>query len=187
MQCVHVRGRNAADRLRGSRGGLTVDQMSSTHGTQLDAKSGDNIAERDDSLNPPISRYWAMAAESVPIGYDPATYIETATGNKLSRHALLRGPAAIRLRGRCVVCPDAILRGDRATITMGRYCEVGRGAILTPSLQLGSLSMTGGGGDGEELPTQGTVDAGSTWRGLDPTSITPRLPFTVPYSTSHHS
>ncbi|KAI9710188.1 MAG: hypothetical protein M1828_002202 [Chrysothrix sp. TS-e1954] len=84
-------------------------------------------------------------------------YIETDTGNKVSRRALITGTAHITLAGRVVVSPHAILRGDlvspaasssssssgaasssgpRTSIAVSRYTYIGAHATLHPPHRL---------------------------------------------------
>ncbi|RMZ90340.1 hypothetical protein DV736_g2434, partial [Chaetothyriales sp. CBS 134916] len=39
-------------------------------------------------------------------------YIETETGNKISRRASILGPKHIILAGKCVIQPDVVIHGD---------------------------------------------------------------------------
>ncbi|ODN82006.1 hypothetical protein L202_02333 [Cryptococcus amylolentus CBS 6039] len=81
-----------------------------------------------------------MGAFDPIITYDKATYIETDTGNKVSRRALISGATNIVLGGKSIIQTSAILRGDlrRSTagqhvvITVGRYCLIGEGAVIRP-------------------------------------------------------
>ncbi|KAI9639714.1 trimeric LpxA-like protein [Dioszegia hungarica] len=81
-----------------------------------------------------------MGAFDAPIPYDKAVYIETDTGNKVSRKALIQGASNIVLGGKSIIQTGAILRGDlrrnapgqHPVITMGRYCTVGENAVLRP-------------------------------------------------------
>ncbi|CRK39796.1 Dynactin subunit 5 like protein [Verticillium longisporum] len=79
-------------------------------------------------------------------------YIETDTGNKVSRKANLVGTQNIMLGGRTVIQPDVMIRGDLArtapssssstsagsapanntAVAIGRYCFLSRGCILRP-------------------------------------------------------
>ncbi|SPO06692.1 probable RO-12 dynactin Arp1 p25 subunit RO12 [Cephalotrichum gorgonifer] len=76
-------------------------------------------------------------------------YIETDTGNKVSRKATLVGTQNIMLGGKSVIQPEAMVRGDlvrsqpssssgsgapanNTAVSMGRYCFISRGALLRP-------------------------------------------------------
>ncbi|KAL6857608.1 hypothetical protein ACO1O0_005049 [Amphichorda felina] len=78
-------------------------------------------------------------------------YIETDSGNKVSRKAMLQGTQNIMLGGRAVIQPEVMIRGDlvrtapsssssssgaapasSTAVALGRYCFLARGAILRP-------------------------------------------------------
>ncbi|KAG8986549.1 hypothetical protein FRB90_003923 [Tulasnella sp. 427] len=75
-----------------------------------------------------------------PIRYNKAEYIETDTGNKVSRRATIAGPQNIILGGKTIISGSAIIRGDlrrtgpghAVVISLGRYCLVGEGCVLRP-------------------------------------------------------
>ncbi|TFL07020.1 dynactin, subunit p25 [Pterulicium gracile] len=77
---------------------------------------------------------------STPIYYSKAEYIETDTGNKVSRRATISGPQNIILGGKTIICTGAIIRGDlrrvgpghAVVISLGRYCLIGEGCVLRP-------------------------------------------------------
>ena len=52
-------------------------------------------------------------------------YIKTATNNYVSRSAVVENPGKVELKGKSVVQPGSIVRGDLAAIRMGRYCFIG--------------------------------------------------------------
>ncbi|GAW00594.1 dynactin subunit P25 [Lentinula edodes] len=67
-----------------------------------------------------------------PIYYSRAEFIETDTGNKVSRRATIAGPQNIILGGKTIISSGAIIRGDlrrsgpghAVVISLGRYCVV---------------------------------------------------------------
>ncbi|KAI5861127.1 trimeric LpxA-like protein [Durotheca rogersii] len=76
-------------------------------------------------------------------------YIETDTGNKVSRKAILIGTQHIMLGGKTVIQAEAMIRGDLArtaqpasgsapapgsntAVAIGRYCYLSRGCLLRP-------------------------------------------------------
>ncbi|KAI9663825.1 MAG: hypothetical protein M1821_007315 [Bathelium mastoideum] len=75
-------------------------------------------------------------------------YIETDTGNKVSRRAKIEGTSNIMLAGRTVIMADVHLRGDlhrtadtsgsgsTTTITMGKYTVVSTGCTIHPPSRL---------------------------------------------------
>ncbi|KIJ65964.1 hypothetical protein HYDPIDRAFT_87875 [Hydnomerulius pinastri MD-312] len=75
-----------------------------------------------------------------PIYYSKAEFIETDTGNKVSRRATIAGPQNIILGGKTIISSGAIIRGDlrrtgpghAVVISLGRYCLVGDGCIMRP-------------------------------------------------------
>jgi len=75
-----------------------------------------------------------------PIYYSKAEFIETDTGNKVSRRATIAGPQNIILGGKTVIASGAIIRGDlrrsgpghAVVISLGRYCLIGEGCIMRP-------------------------------------------------------
>ena len=69
------------------------------------------------------------------ITYPVGDYIETASGNKVSRSSFLPGSQNIVLSGRCIVQSDSILRGDLAPIRVGKYSTIKRGVILHPGFK----------------------------------------------------
>uniref|UniRef100_A0A8D8TC28 Dynactin subunit 5 n=1 Tax=Cacopsylla melanoneura TaxID=428564 RepID=A0A8D8TC28_9HEMI len=66
------------------------------------------------------------------IYYDKEHYVETASGNKVSRKSLVAGAQNIVLTGKVIIQCDAILRGDLANIRTGRYCIISRGVVIRP-------------------------------------------------------
>ncbi|KAE9400637.1 dynactin subunit P25, partial [Gymnopus androsaceus JB14] len=75
-----------------------------------------------------------------PIYYSRSEFIETDTGNKVSRRATIAGPQNIILGGKTIISSGAIIRGDlrrsgpghAVVISLGRYCLVGEGCVLRP-------------------------------------------------------
>ncbi|KAG8993144.1 hypothetical protein FRB94_010988 [Tulasnella sp. JGI-2019a] len=75
-----------------------------------------------------------------PIRYNKADYIETDTGNKVSRRATIAGPQNIILGGKTIISSLAIIRGDlrrtgpghAVVIQIGRYCLIGEGCNIRP-------------------------------------------------------
>jgi dynactin-5 len=63
------------------------------------------------------------------------TFIETSTGNRVSRKAGLYGSQNIVLSGKVFVEPGCIIRGDLAHVRVGKYSVVKEGTVLRPSLK----------------------------------------------------
>ncbi|XP_064479865.1 dynactin subunit 5-like [Ornithodoros turicata] len=64
--------------------------------------------------------------------YNKQDYIETASGNKVSRGSVLCGSQNIVLNGKTIVRSGAIIRGDLANIRIGRHCVIGKGSVIRP-------------------------------------------------------
>ncbi|GAA5959826.1 hypothetical protein JCM3765_000115 [Sporobolomyces pararoseus] len=77
----------------------------------------------------------------------PSPYIQTETGNIVSRQSLIYGSQNIVLSGKSILSPHCVLRGDlrrtgassssgsgggTVVIAMGKYCFVGEGTVLRP-------------------------------------------------------
>ncbi|WWC70073.1 uncharacterized protein I206_104019 [Kwoniella pini CBS 10737] len=81
-----------------------------------------------------------MGAFDSIITYEKGTYIETDTGNKVSRKATIIGATNIILGGKSIIQLGSILRGDlkrsisgqNVVISIGRYCLIGENSIIRP-------------------------------------------------------
>jgi len=71
--------------------------------------------------------------EPTPLFYDKSSYIETLTGNKVSRASILCGSRNIRLSGKTVIKEEAVLRGDLANVNIGKHSLVAKRTVLRPS------------------------------------------------------
>jgi len=75
-----------------------------------------------------------------PVYYIKSEFIETDTGNKVSRRATIAGPQNIILGGKTIISSGAIIRGDlrrsgpghAVVISLGRYCLLGEGCVVRP-------------------------------------------------------
>eukprot|EP00013_Stygamoeba_regulata_P024991 CAMPEP_0177666016 /NCGR_PEP_ID=MMETSP0447-20121125/21361_1 /TAXON_ID=0 /ORGANISM="Stygamoeba regulata, Strain BSH-02190019" /LENGTH=180 /DNA_ID=CAMNT_0019172145 /DNA_START=34 /DNA_END=576 /DNA_ORIENTATION=+ len=65
--------------------------------------------------------------------YTKADFIETKTGNKVSRQSVLCGSQNIRMQGNSIIMPGVVVRGDLAAIAIGRFTTVGKNSVLRPS------------------------------------------------------
>lgn len=54
------------------------------------------------------------------------------SGNKVSRQTVLCGSQNIILNGKVIVQTGAIIRGDLANVKTGRYCVIGKKAVIRP-------------------------------------------------------
>ncbi|XP_064406545.1 dynactin subunit 5-like isoform X1 [Halichondria panicea] len=70
--------------------------------------------------------------EDMDMFYDSSEYIETASGNKVSRSCVLCGSKNIVLNGKTIVQTGCIIRGDLANINIGRQCIIEAGSVITP-------------------------------------------------------
>mmetsp|Transcript_15477 Transcript_15477/g.18350 ORF Transcript_15477/g.18350 Transcript_15477/m.18350 type:complete len:226 (-) Transcript_15477:411-1088(-) len=70
-------------------------------------------------------------------------YVKTAAHNYVSRKSIIHGPRNVEMKGKCVIEEDAIIRGDFASVRIGRYCHVGRKTIIRPPSYLASLGTIG--------------------------------------------
>ncbi|XP_047001341.1 uncharacterized protein LOC124618910 [Schistocerca americana] len=64
--------------------------------------------------------------------YNKSEYVETASGNKVSRQTVLCGSQNIVLSGKVIVQSDAIIRGDLANVRAGRHCIISKHAVIRP-------------------------------------------------------
>ena len=66
------------------------------------------------------------------ISFKKAEYIETASGNRVSRQSVLCGSQNIVLNGKNIVQSEAIIRGDLANVRVGRHCIISSKAVIRP-------------------------------------------------------
>ncbi|CAH1763859.1 10965_t:CDS:2 [Entrophospora sp. SA101] len=72
--------------------------------------------------------------------YSRSEYIETDTGNKVSRKSVICGSQNIILGGKTIIQTDCVIRGDlrrtgtghAVVVAIGRYCLLSRGCIIRP-------------------------------------------------------
>ena len=76
---------------------------------------------------------FAVSETVVQEKHERSTVITTTSGNKISRAAFLCGPQNIRLHGQTLVKAKATIRGDRAPISVGRFCIFGSRSVIKPS------------------------------------------------------
>ena len=60
-------------------------------------------------------------------------YIETATGNRVSRRSVLCGTQNIHLHGKTLIKSGVIVRGDFANVRVGRHCVIGENTVIRPA------------------------------------------------------
>ncbi|KAJ2161865.1 hypothetical protein GGF46_001173 [Coemansia sp. RSA 552] len=74
------------------------------------------------------------------VTYKKSDFIETDTGNKVSRRSLISGSQNIVLGGKTIVHPKCTIRGDlrragpthQASVLIGRFCSLGPESVLRP-------------------------------------------------------
>lgn len=66
------------------------------------------------------------------IHYNKSEYVETASGNKVSKQTVLCGSQNIILNGKVIIQSDAIIRGDLANVRIGRYCIISKNSVIRP-------------------------------------------------------
>eukprot|EP00928_Gymnodinium_smaydae_P099219 TRINITY_DN9401_c0_g1_i1.p1 TRINITY_DN9401_c0_g1~~TRINITY_DN9401_c0_g1_i1.p1 ORF type:complete len:207 (-),score=26.98 TRINITY_DN9401_c0_g1_i1:74-694(-) len=75
----------------------------------------------------------ALDCEYAPTLFPKSEYIQTATGNKVSRLSILCGSHNIGIAGKSIVKPGVILRGDLQLLRVGKYSSIGADSVLRPS------------------------------------------------------
>lgn len=66
------------------------------------------------------------------IYYNPQHYIVTTSGNKVCRQSVLCGSQNIMLNGKTVIQSNCIIRGDLASVKIGRQCVISSRSIIRP-------------------------------------------------------
>eukprot|EP00051_Salpingoeca_urceolata_P011468 m.142212 g.142212 ORF g.142212 m.142212 type:complete len:188 (+) comp17134_c1_seq1:230-793(+) len=59
-------------------------------------------------------------------------YIETQSGNKVSRESVLCGSQNIVLAGKTIIMSKCIIRGDLANVRVGKHCVMKSGSVIRP-------------------------------------------------------
>mmetsp|Transcript_2454 Transcript_2454/g.3588 ORF Transcript_2454/g.3588 Transcript_2454/m.3588 type:complete len:202 (+) Transcript_2454:115-720(+) len=70
--------------------------------------------------------------EPPKIYFDQKTWIQTKLGNKISKNSLLYGSNKIRVLGKTIVEPGVIIRGDLATVDLGKNCIICENSVIRP-------------------------------------------------------
>lgn len=66
------------------------------------------------------------------------SWVETESGNRISRHAVLNGTKKIFISGNCTISENCTLNGDAVTgsdlpvISIGKYCFLEAGSCIQP-------------------------------------------------------
>lgn len=71
--------------------------------------------------------------EPAKVVYVKKEYLETHTGNKVSRKATVKGTHNIHLNGKCIISPGVIIRGDLAPVKIGKNTIIREDVVLRPS------------------------------------------------------
>ncbi|XP_047143638.1 dynactin subunit 5 isoform X2 [Hydra vulgaris] len=74
----------------------------------------------------------SVKMEFPPVMYSKAEYIETASGNKVSRQSVLCGSQNIVLNGKTIIMSECIVRGDLANVRIGRHCVISQRSVIRP-------------------------------------------------------
>ncbi|KAI8054374.1 putative dynactin Arp1 p25 subunit RO12 [Syncephalis plumigaleata] len=72
--------------------------------------------------------------------YKRSEFIETDTGNKVSRSCFISGSQNIILGGKTIIHSNCVIRGDlrrigaghAVVVAIGRYCTLGAGSVIRP-------------------------------------------------------
>jgi len=60
-------------------------------------------------------------------------WIQTSSGNQISRHALISKPQALEIpSGRCVIMPNVIIRCDLSPVQLHKYSFIDEGTLIRP-------------------------------------------------------
>ena len=73
-----------------------------------------------------------MIMDFSDVYYNKDNYIETASGNKVSRHSVLCGSQNIVLNGKAIVEKGCVIRGDLANVRIGRNCVIKTRSVIRP-------------------------------------------------------
>eukprot|EP00904_Undaria_pinnatifida_P003068 jgi/Undpi1/12762/HiC_scaffold_6.g02430.m1 len=63
-------------------------------------------------------------------------YVKTNTGDLVSRQAHVHGSQNLYLKGKSIIMPGAIIRGELQAIRIGRYCVIGEGTVMRPAYRV---------------------------------------------------
>lgn len=83
-------------------------------------------------MSDPLNILQAVETDEPLIYYNKAEFIQTASGNKVSRQSVLCGSQNISLAGKSTVKPGVILRGDLQLLKIGKYVTLNEQCVLRP-------------------------------------------------------
>nr|CAH0111910.1 unnamed protein product [Daphnia galeata] len=64
--------------------------------------------------------------------FSTSEYVQTHTGNKVSRQSTLCGSQNIILNGKNIIMGESMIRGDLANVRMGQYCILSKQSVIRP-------------------------------------------------------
>ena len=70
---------------------------------------------------------------------------------KVSRQSYIHGADHVKMKGKSIIHPKAHIRGDMATICIGRYCSIGMNTILRPPSYQSSIDGSSAGSSGNDV------------------------------------
>jgi len=70
--------------------------------------------------------------ELVDTYFSSGEYVQTHTGNKVSRQSVLCGSQNIVLNGKNIIMGESMIRGDLANVRMGQYCILSKHSVIRP-------------------------------------------------------
>ncbi|CAM9259810.1 unnamed protein product [Pylaiella littoralis] len=68
-------------------------------------------------------------------------YVKTDTGDFVFRKAHVHGSQNLYLKGKSIIMPGAIIRGELQAIRIGRYCVIGEGTVIRPAYRQAGVSI----------------------------------------------
>lgn len=77
-----------------------------------------------------------MILDPIPISFEKADWVLTKFGNKISKKAVLCGADKLSVKGKSIVEPRSVLRGDIAKVNIGQSCIVAEKVVLRSPTQL---------------------------------------------------
>eukprot|EP00752_Nemacystus_decipiens_P003797 g3493.t1 len=63
-------------------------------------------------------------------------YVKTSTGDFVFKKAHVHGSQNLYLKGKSIILPGAIIRGELQAIRIGRYCFIGEDTVIRPAYRI---------------------------------------------------
>eukprot|EP00903_Cladosiphon_okamuranus_P017510 g16128.t1 len=63
-------------------------------------------------------------------------YVKTSTGDFVFKKAHVHGSQNLYLKGKSIIMPGAIIRGELQAIKIGRYCFIGEDTVIRPAYRI---------------------------------------------------